>query len=471
MGSIGSINVINGGLDVQSIVDQLMQIEHQPVDTMQSKVTDLKNRVTAFQTLNTKVSTLLDKIKSIIYGGDTDPALTPYSFQDRLVQSIFANRKVTSSDDSIVSATSGKGTASGSYAITVSSLAQAMTMASANVADIDTTTLGTGTIVIQGTTGDPVNVTIDSSNNSLAGIRNAINSANAGVTATIINDGSSTPYRLLISANTTGTANAFTITNNLTGGSSALDFTQTQAAADAQFTVNSISITKSTNTIDDVIDGVTLDLKALTTSPVTRTVTDDIDSIVKAMQDFASAYNDLNTFIGSQFSYNSTTKSAGVLSGDFTLRQVQSWLQGVLIQSPSNQYTSYGVISQIGLNLNRDGSLSVDETKLRDALSSDFKGVAGLLLGDGEGDGVASCLSTALDGITDPLEGPIHNATDSLNRNISDLNDQISAYEDRLDVRRQQLMDEYSRADQALRLMNVAMASLTSQTSSLSSIK
>ncbi len=473
---MSSINVISGGLDVGTIVDQLMQIERQPETLMQNQVTLNNNKVTAFQTLNTKLSTLLDKVNTLIYkGGDSNSLSVPSSFQDRLQQSIFSARQAASSDDKTVSVTATQGTASGTYAITVSSLAQARTMASSNFADADTTSAGTGTLVFQVGTGDPVTVTIDSTNNTLTGIRNAINAADAGVTATIINDGSGSPYRLLLTSNDTGTANAFTVTNNLSGGTD-LGLTETQAAADAVFTVNSIAITKSSNTISDVIDGVTLNLKALTSSPVSITVTNDVDSIVSAFKDFATAYNDLNSFFSSQFTYNATTKTAGVLSGDSTVRDVQSRVQQLLTQSVSNSFTDYRILTQLGFSIGRDGTLTVDETKLRSVLSSNLKGVAGLMLGvedslQGGEQSVLVRMRAALKGITDPLEGPIHSATDSLNQSIKNLKDSISSFEERMTIVQERLTEEFNQADQALRLLSVNQASLANQLASLSNIK
>lgn len=472
---MSSINVISGGLDVTTIVEQLMEIERQPEKLMQNLITKNNNKVTAFQNLNTKLSTLLNKINKLVYkAGDSDSLLMPASFEDRLRQSVFSARKAASSDDMLLSATGTQGTASGTFAITISSLAQARSMASANFADTDTTVAEAGTLVFQIGTEDPVTVAIDSSNNTLAGIRDAINAADAGVTATIINDGSADPYRLVIASNDTGTEHAFTLTDNLSGGT-ALALTETQAAGDAIFTVNSIGITKSSNTISDVIDGVTLNLKAQTTSPVSVTVSTDIDSIVSAFTELATAYNDLNTFFSSQFTYNAATKTAGLLSGDSTVRSVQSKVRQLFTQSVSNDFTSFGVISQIGFSVARDGTATVNETKLRSLLSSNLEGVAGLVLGTADSvkgeQSILVKMQTALKGITDPLTGPIHNATDSLDRSTSDLNDQISRFEDRMAFVEQQLLAQYNAADQALRLLTVTQASLSSQLSSLSNTK
>jgi flagellar hook-associated protein 2 len=657
---MSTINVLSSALDVTGIVDNLIYVESAPVRSMQSQVSSLQSKVSAFQSLNSKLSTLLDKVNSVLFGETEAPILKPYTYQDRLSDSIFAKCTAASSDEDAITATASNAISEGTYSITVGNLAQAKSTASASFADATSSLTGTGTLVIQTGTEDPVTVTINSSNNTLNGVRDAINSANAGVTASVINDGSRTPYRLLVTANETGTANSFTITDNLTGGQ-ALDLAEMQAAADAEFAVNGVSIIKSTNSISDVISGVTFNLKNTTASPVTIHVEKDIDGIIEALNELVSAYNSANYYINNQFAYNSTTETAGVLSGDSTLRRIQSNLQNQIIQAVSNRFTSYSVVTQVGVEFNRDGSLSIDESKLREALSANFTEVAALFLGDGtpsgdvtvsdnrvsfnsktsatqagtydiqittlaqqaaavglvavdtlaaaetltitsgasvavvnldlgdtlstvlskinselsaqgmaitatddgtgkiriatdnygssqtftiestgdgtegttgftstplvvngvdiagtiggnaavgdgltltgaagqpeeglsltiaqtttgsygsvtiapsgegvEGASILMNLQSMLDGITDPLSGPIFHSTDSLNQNIRLLNDQIEAYEDRLEVRREMLTSQFQKADEALRLLSIAQSSLSSQISSLS---
>ena len=369
-------------LDVATIVDNLIYVDRAPARNMESQVSALQSKVSAYQSLNTKLSALSDSVNSLLYGDSEAPLAIPYTFMERYSDSVFSRCAVTSSDDDAISATSSGAPAAGTYSITVSSLAQAISMASSNFADTISAAIGIGTLTITTGTNSPVTVTINSSNNTLSGVRDAINSAGAGVTATIINDGSSAPYRLLITANDTGTANSFSVADSLSGGQ-ALGITQIQAATDAQFVINGASITKSSNSISDVIDGVTINLKQLTANPVTLKVEKDVDSVVDALNKFVSAYNAVNTFIGGQFTYNSTTGKGGVLSGDSTLRRIQSTLQNQITQSISNRFTSYGVIGQVGLQFNRDGSLTLNESKLREALTDNFTGVAALFLGDG----------------------------------------------------------------------------------------
>jgi flagellar hook-associated protein 2 len=390
MSTTSGINVLSSSLDVQSIVDNLIYVDRAPVRTMESQRTKLQNQSNAFQTFNTKVSSLLNKVNQILFRSDTAPMILPYSFEDRLAKSIFTQMKVASSDESVISASTGTGTAGGNYTILVDNLAQARSAASSNFADTTTAKTGTGTITLSGASESPVTITIDETNNTLAGIRKAINASNAGVSATIVSDGSANPYRLLITSNKTGLSNAFTLTDTLSGGQ-ALAMTEQVAAADAKFSVNGISMSSSTNVVADQIPGLTFTLKAKSANPVTLDLTLDTDSVITAMKALVSAYNEVNTFINSQFTYNATTKTAGLLSGDSTLRNVQSTLQSKLVQSVANRFTSLGVIGQVGLQFNRDGSLTLDEAKLGSVLTSKPTDLAALFLGEGTvADGVSA---------------------------------------------------------------------------------
>jgi flagellar hook-associated protein 2 len=377
-----SINLLGSAIDVSSIVENLMYLERAPVRDMESKISSLEEKVSAYQSLNTKLSALSDKLNSILFADGDVPLAPQYTYSERLAESIFAKCTMVSSDEDIVSATASAAAGGGTYSITVGSLAQAQTSVSSSFADATSTSLGTGTITISKAGGDPVSITINSSNSTLSGLRDAINNSQAGVTATIINDGSSTPYRLMITANDTGSANSFALTSSLSGGE-AISFSQTQGAADAQFTVNGVSLTKSSNTISDVINGVTFTLRNVSTGPISIHAERDVDSIVGALEEFVTAYNAVSSFINSQFSYSADSGSAGVLAGDSTLRRVQSMLQNPLVQSAKNQYTNFSVASQVGLEFNRDGSLTLNEAEFRQEFENNFTAVAALFLGNG----------------------------------------------------------------------------------------
>jgi flagellar hook-associated protein 2 len=381
-----AIDLLSNQIDVATIVDGLINLERQPAVNLEKQVKTLQSKVSAYQNLNTKLSAVSDKVNTIVYGDTEAPFVKPYSFADRLSKSVFAKCTVTSSDADKIEATAKNVNVGGSYALTVSNLALAQASKSTGLADKDTTSIGTGTLTIDVGEEDPVDIAITTSNNTLEGVRDAINNADLGVRATIVNDGSETPYTILLSSEETGTANAFTVSSNLSGGSG-ISFSNSQTAEDAEFVINGIPIKKSSNTIDDVIDGVTFSLKDTTTSAVTLNLANDQDSVVTAIKDLVTAYNSANSFINNQFNYNSTTESSGVLAGDATLRSVQNKLQTQLVQGISNRYTTLGVTGQAGLEFNRDGSLTLNESDFRDALSENFSAVAALFLGDGTAKG------------------------------------------------------------------------------------
>jgi flagellar hook-associated protein 2 len=472
---LSSINLINGGLDVQTIVDNLITVAHQPIDRLQQQNQASQNKITAYQTLNTKLLALKTSVDNLLFQGEDVPLSMPSSFADRLSESILALRKATSSNENVVTATAAKGMATGNFTVTVTKLAKFDSFTSNNFASDTDTNTKTGSLVIQKGTDDEVTIPIDDTNNTLQGIKNAINDANAGFTASILNDGSSTPYRLVITSNDSGTANALAITNNLTGGSgAAVSLSETTPADDAALQINGIDITSSSNTVTNAIEGVTFDLKAESGTAVVK-VDRDIDSIVAGLQSFVTNYNDAVSYISSQSTYNTTTKSAGILSGDFTLREAQTQIASTLIQSVNLSGCSMNVLSQIGFRLTNNGTLSLDETKLRDELSTNFNDTAHLLLADGqdsEGHSVSLIprLESQLKNLTDSVDGPILHATDAVQQNIARINDQIAQMEERLVTQRALLITEYSQADYDLRQLTVLESSLNNQMATLSSM-
>jgi flagellar hook-associated protein 2 len=377
-----SIDLVNSQIDVASIVENLIYVDAAPIRRMQSQVSTLQSKISAFQTINTRLSTLADKVDNLLYGTSNEPLNHPYAYGDRLSNSIFSRCKATSSDETAISATADNANYGGTYSVTVTNLAEAESWASANFANATTET-GTGNLIIE-TATNSATIAINESNNTLAGVCNAINEAAAGVTATIINDGTpNTPYRLLITATDSGSDYGFSINETGLTGGQALQMDQKQAASDAVFVMNGVTITKGSNTVSDVIPGVTFTLKNETTSAVKLTVDKDVDGIIAALNEFVSAYNNVNSYINSQFSYDSTAKKSGLLSGDSSLRNIQTNLQNKMIQSVSNRFTDFNVSGQVGIEFNRDGSLSLDDAKLRSALTSDFTSVAALFLGNG----------------------------------------------------------------------------------------
>jgi flagellar hook-associated protein 2 len=473
---MSSINLISSGLDVQSIVDNLITVERQPITRLQQQTQGYQTKIAAYQEFNSRLLAFKTSVESVQFHEEDVPLNVPTAFADRLDTSLFALRKATSSDESVVAATAGKGAATGNYSISVTKLAKYNSFGSNSLASDETTSTKTGTLLIQKGSADAVTITVDSSNNTLQGIKDAINSANAGFTASVINDGgATTPYRLVITSDDSGSAQGLTITNNLNQGTgSAVSFTQITAADDAVFSLNGITVTRGANSVTDAIDGVTLNLKSLSTGDPTQiTLERDTDAIVSGLEDFVSKYNAVVSYVSSQSRYDATKKTAGVLSGDFTLRETQSQLSSTLFQSIQSGGSTLSLMSQVGIKLGNDGTLSVDETKLKSSLSDKFQDTAKLFLSDGqnlEGDTVSLIpkLQSLLKSVTDSFSGAVHNAADALQQNITRINDQIAQMELRLETRRELLIAQYSKADEALRQLSVLQSSLSSQLSSLS---
>ena len=253
---------VGSGLDVNSIVTQLMTLEQRPIGTLNTKEAGFQAKLTAYGSLKGAFSAVQSAAK----------ALT--------VATTFTSRTVAVSDPTILSAAADTTATAGSYAVEVTQLAKYHAVRSNTAYAATTETLNTGTLAIKVGVGATVNVTIDSSNNTLAGIRQAINDANAGVTATIVNTG--TTNRLVLTSNTLGSAGTVDVAVTEDGIGDPYDhaltdlkstglgtvLVETQTADDAQFKINNIAINRSSNTVTDAIGGVTLNLTKLGTTSV-----------------------------------------------------------------------------------------------------------------------------------------------------------------------------------------------------------
>jgi flagellar hook-associated protein 2 len=183
-----------------------------------------------------------------------------------------------------------------------------------------------------------------------------------------------------------------------------------------------------------------------------------------------SAYNAVSSFINSQSSFNATTQSAGLLSGDATLRNIQSTLQSTITNSWSME-GSIRSLGQLGISFERDGSLQLDESRLREALARDAEGVASFFMGaNSGGGGMLTNMGEALSGLANSNTGPIKTAMDGLNNNIRGVQQNIASFELRLEARESLLYAQFSAADQALRLMNLTMGSINNSLSALNNM-
>lgn len=381
-------------IDVNTLVTQLMAAERTPLTAIQKVATTYQSEISAFGQLRSGLASLGDSLSGFASG------------------TVFRAAKATSSDTATLTASAAAGTAAGNYNVEVQTLAQAQKLSSTAFAAADSA-VGSGTLTIQlGTfasgsfTANPdkaaLNITVDASNNTLAGLRDAINAANAGVRASIVNDGSG--YRLTIGAADGGTANSLrmTVTGDGDGNStdsaglsrlaydpaaavgSGRNLTQSVAAQDAVVYIDGVRVVKSSNSITDAIDGVTLNLaKASPGSTVAVTVGPDTDAMKSALDDFVKAYNSFNSTARNLTYYDATKKTAGALQGDATARsivsQVKTLLTGVLPGLSGNVTR----LPQIGLTLQGDGSLKLDGAKFTAAVQANPAEISALFANTG----------------------------------------------------------------------------------------
>ncbi|WP_332879165.1 flagellar filament capping protein FliD [Massilia sp. S19_KUP03_FR1] len=234
-------------------------------------------------------------------------------------------------------------------------------------------------------------ITLDSTSQSLSGIRDAINKANIGVSASIVSDGSATPYHLVLTSTKTGETSSMKITVSDAGAGTAdpalsalLNYdpagtqalTQTSAAQSAKLTVNGIAVTSASNSVTGAIQGVTMAVGTVGSSSVV--ISKNTASVTTGVQSFVKAYNDLNTTIKNLTAYNAETKSGGALLGDSGTLSIQTRLRqqlGAAVEGLDGKLTT---LSQVGISFQKDGSLSLDSTKLQNAVNNNFADIAGL---------------------------------------------------------------------------------------------
>lgn len=386
-------------IDVNSIVSQLMTVERQPIAKLNSKEASYQAKLSAY-----------GSVKGAVAGFQS-------ALQGLNSPSKFNTLKATSSDSSVLSASATSIAVAGTYTLDVTSLAQAQKLvatgqtsstASIGAGTATTVTFDFGTIsggtltngVYSGASfasngNGTKSITIDSSNNSLQGIRDAINAAKIGITATIVNDGSATPYRLVLASDNNGASNSIKITSsgdtdigtllahNPGGLPADQHLNQTVTAQNAVFKVNGISISKTSNTVSDVIQGVTFTLSK-EASTANLTVARDTAGINSSISSFVKAYNDLAATLKNVSAYDAATKQAATLQGDSTVRTLQTQLRSMLSTPVVGTSGALTNLADIGITSQKDGSLAINQTKLDSALASNFGDIASLFTSVGK---------------------------------------------------------------------------------------
>jgi flagellar hook-associated protein 2 len=350
-----SIGGIASGLDTTRIIEQLMQLERLPVNRLKNQQTQLNRVKDAWGQINTKLSSLR---------AASDKINRPDRFNSFM--------SVTSSDTDAVGVTATGNTQTGSSSFTVQQLAARMQRSSTDVFGSRDAALGGRDLQITAADGTVHAFGADElgSEATLADLVQAVNGAGIGVRASTLQI-SPGQFRLVLDATETGVDNAFSVAGN---GWEDAEFLPTQEARNAKLRVGGIDIERSSNTISDLVDGATLTLKKVTETPVNVTAARDVDGATAAVKGFVDALNGVLGTLKDLTAYNAESKTAGVLQGDASARQLATSLRDAISRPVPGVDGMRGLASTLGISIKRDGTLAFDVAKLAQAFTTDFEG-------------------------------------------------------------------------------------------------
>ncbi len=451
-----SFNGLGSGIDFGTVRDAILAQRSVPITRLQTKVENYNTRIDALKQLNTSLASLTSAAD----------ALTN--------RDLGTGRSGVSGDSSVASVSTTSAAALGSFDLNVSRIATGLTQTSRVFSSSTDPILSggatTATFALQKGGASPgVEVTIDSTNNSLEGLRDAINAKNAGVKASIVDiKGDGTQKQIVLSSTETGENGRVELVETSSTGTGADlnlsslnppdgDFTKLNAA----FTINGLSLTRSTNSISDAVTGVNLTLKKTGSSAINVTQATDIESKLKS---FVNAYNAVQDFVASQYQKDAKDRPTGILAGDSNLRNVQQQLRNTISTQSLDNGGVFDSLSQIGITSTDDGHLGFDTTVLNDKLKSNPEDVRSLLYGKTAGQtGIFQNSKEVLKGLSDSLSGSVQNAITGYQSSVKTLNDSITNRLEGINKLRESLTRQFASADAAIGQLNgqgTALASI-----------
>lgn len=474
MSSITSLG-IGSGVDLNTMVDQLVALERRPLGQMQSQARTLQTQVSSFGQLSSLFSSLQTAANRLTSG------------------SLWTQSRATSSDEAVAQVVSGGNAAAGSYAINVSALANSQTVVGASSLPSADAVVGAGVMTLQSgrweqppmnfvpkVGRDPVSITVTGSD-TLATLRDKINAAGAGVSASIVTD--NTGARLALRSTETGADNGFRVAvadndggapgdgvglsrfaYNPVAGGNGLELRQ--AATNASATVNGIAVQSASNDISGVVEGLTVRLRRAGSSAEIN-VSNDREAVRTAVQDFATAYNNLAKAIADQTRFDPGSKVGGPLQGDSAATGLQRQLRS-LVAAGSQASSTFRNLSDIGLSMQRDGTLSVDATKLNNAMGNlpELRKALAADDTDAQKDGIARRYADLAQRVLG-VDGTITTRTEGLRKRLSVNSENQAALEDRVDRFRARLVAQYSAMDANVSRLNALSSYVTQQLSAL----
>jgi flagellar hook-associated protein 2 len=420
---------VASGLDTAKIVQELVALRRRPIQRYEREKSDLDRSLRALDDLNTA----LEKLRGLAEGLDTEGE--------------FTSRAARAGNEDVFTATADSASPVGTFEVTVDQLAQTHRTVSQAYASVNDD-VGAGNFSFT-LGGETTTVTLDAGASSLSDLKLAINEADAGVTASVVNDGSG--YRLMLSADESGVANQFTTDASGLAGGTGPAFTVSTAGADAQLTIDqSITVTSPDNSVEGALEGTVLELKSVGTSEVT--IEGDTTALAEKLKEFATAYNELKDLVDAQ------SAQGGSMQGSSLLRGVRSTLSRIMTTSVSTGDAQGDriVAANIGLSLDRNGTMSLDENKLSEAVEADYGAVLDLFTQaptETTGGGIAHQLSATIDSFTrgsGDSRGLIDLRSDSINSEIDRIEDRIEREQRSIDLYESTLTRKFTAMEQTI---------------------
>lgn len=431
---------LSSGIDTDALITALMAVEKQPLTSLQDRISKVDSAKVTVNAFTTKLNTL----------GTAAKALSTLSG--------FTSMSATSSDTAIV-ATANGAASPGSFDISVQALAKEQRTYS-DAQTSDTTALGiSGTLSLAVGSGTAKNLTIDSTDN-LASIATKINAAGLRVSASVLSTASG--YKLQVRGLDTGASNGVSITE--TGFALGLSKVANtyQSAADAKIVVDGSTITRATNQFTDVIPGVTLAVTKLTTSPATVTLATDPNGLQSKLTTFINAFNDVMSTGQSAIGYGSTKALNSELAGDTSIRTSMAQISSVVTNPTAVGTSVYTTLGSVGVQIDRNGRLSLDTTKLGKALTADPAGVARLFTGATGSDGIMTTISKKTLALTTDANAIMQSRLDSFDSLRKRLVSDSDSMQTRLDKMEENLRSQYTNLETMMSKYKAASSALTS---------
>jgi flagellar hook-associated protein 2 len=436
----------SSGLDTTSIINQLVSIESQPITALQTKQSNIKSQVSQLGQLSSLLSNFDTAVQALKTG----------------VVQVGVSGSYTG-----FNAVADSTAAAGSYSVQVTGLAQASKSRSQGFSAGSSLVAGGNLHIDSGGSGYDITV---ADGTALSDLVNQINGSGAPVQAAVVSDG--TQSYLQVTNRNTGFPSTITADQALnlaftpagTSANTALAFTSIQPAANAALKVDQLTVTSQSNDVTGVIPGVTLTAKALTSAPETLTLSNDEAATAKALQNFVTTYNALATFIEGQLNTASTSSRATTLAGDPSVRSLQQQLHALFSTSVPG-LTGVSTLADLGITTQKDGSVSLDTSKLNEALSANPDAVNKVF--STASTGIAGLSSTLLKQYTDPISGAFTLEQQDLNNAVKDLDSQVLAAQEHATQYRTLLVQQFSAMETIVSAFKSTSQYLTNLTNQL----